>query len=250
MTTAELAPQVAAGVASGAAQRADPRLVLALDVPARADAESMVERLGDSVLFYKIGLQLLAGGGMEMARDLKRRGRNVFLDWKLHDIGATVEKATAAIVASGACDLLTVHAEPQVMAAAVRGRAGAVGAKIIGVTVLTSLTEEDLAEIGYQRSIAALVELRVRQAIDAGIDGIVTSPREAAIARRIGGPNFLVITPGVRPGWARADDQARAATPAEALAAGASHIVVGRPITAANDPRGAAFRIAGEMAAG
>jgi orotidine-5'-phosphate decarboxylase len=241
MPTAELA--------RGLDQKADPRLILALDVPARADAESLVERLGDSVLFYKIGLQLLAGGGMEMAKDLKRRGRRVFLDWKLHDIGATVEKATAAIVASGACDLLTVHAEPQVMAAAVRGRAGQVGAKIIGVTVLTSLSQADVEEIGYAQTIETLVELRVRQAIDAGIDGIVTSPREAAIARRIGGPNFIVVTPGVRPGWAKADDQARAATPAEALAAGASHIVIGRPVTAANDPRGAAFRVAEEMAA-
>jgi orotidine-5'-phosphate decarboxylase len=241
MPTAELA--------RGLDQKADPRLILALDVPARADAESLVERLGDSVLFYKIGLQLLAGGGMEMAKDLKRRGRQVFLDWKLHDIGATVEKATAAIVASGACDLLTVHAEPQVMAAAVRGRAGQVGAKIIGVTVLTSLSQADLDEIGYAQTIEDLVELRVRQALDAGIDGIVTSPREAAIARRIGGPNFIVVTPGVRPGWAKADDQARAATPAEALAAGASHIVIGRPVTAANDPRGAAFKVAEEMSA-
>jgi orotidine-5'-phosphate decarboxylase len=238
----------AAELTRGLDQKADPRLILALDVPARADAESMVERLGDSVLFYKIGLQLLAGGGMEMAKDLKRRGRQVFLDWKLHDIGATVEKATAAIVATGACDLLTVHAEPQVMAAAVRGRAGQVGAKIIGVTVLTSLSQADVAEIGYAQTIEALVELRVRQAIDAGIDGIVTSPREAAIARRIGGPKFIVVTPGVRPGWAKADDQARAATPVEALAAGASHIVIGRPVTAANDPRAAAFSVAAEMA--
>jgi orotidine-5'-phosphate decarboxylase len=238
----------AAELTRGLDQKADPRLILALDVPARADAESMVERLGDSVLFYKIGLQLLAGGGMEMAKDLKRRGRQVFLDWKLHDIGATVEKATAAIVATGACDLLTVHAEPQVMAAAVRGRAGQVGAKIIGVTVLTSLSQADVEEIGYAQTIEALVELRVRQAIDAGIDGIVTSPREAAVARRIGGPKFIVVTPGVRPGWAKADDQARAATPVEALTAGASHIVIGRPVTAANDPRAAAFNVAAEMA--
>ena len=213
--------------------RADPRLILALDLPSRADAESMVERLGDSVNFYKVGLQLLASGGMEMAKDLKRRGRQVFLDWKLHDIGATVEKATAAIVASGACDLLTVHAEPQVMAAAVRGRAGAVGAKIIGVTVLTSLSEADVKDLGYGLGIEALIERRIRQAIDAGIDGVVCSPHEAAIARRIGGPKFLVVTPGVRPDWARADDQARAATPAETLAAGASHFVIGRPVTAA-----------------
>ena len=230
------------------AQRADPRLILALDLPSRADAESMVERLGDSVNFYKVGLQLLASGGMEMAKDLKRRGRQVFLDWKLHDIGATVEKATAAIVASGACDLLTVHAEPQVMAAAVRGRAGAVGAKIIGVTVLTSLSEADVKDLGYGLGIEALIERRIRQAIDAGIDGVVCSPHEAAIARRIGGPRFLVVTPGVRPAWARADDQARAATPAETLAAGASHFVIGRPVTAANDPRAAAGRVAAEIA--
>ena len=228
--------------------RADPRLILALDLPSRADAESMVERLGDAVGFYKIGLQLLASGGMEMAKDLKRRGRQVFLDWKLHDIGATVEKATAAIVASGACDLLTVHAEPQVMAAAVRGRAGAVGARIIGVTVLTSLSEADVKDLGYGLGIEALVERRIRQAIDAGIDGVVCSPHEAAVARRIGGPKFLVVTPGVRPDWARADDQARAATPAETLAAGASHFVIGRPVTAANDPRAAAGRVCTEIA--
>ena len=228
--------------------RADPRLILALDLPSRADAEAMVERLGDGVSFYKIGLQLLATGGMEMARDLKRRGRQVFLDWKLHDIGATVEKATAAIVASGACDLLTVHAEPQVMAAAVRGRAGAVGAKIIGVTVLTSLNEQDVKDLGYGLGIEALIERRIRQAIDAGIDGVVCSPHEAATARRIGGPKFLVVTPGVRPEWARADDQARAATPAETLAAGASHFVIGRPVTAANDPRAAAGRVTAEIA--
>ncbi|NBB13936.1 orotidine-5'-phosphate decarboxylase [Caulobacter sp. SLTY] len=227
----------------------DPRLIVALDLPTRAEAEAMVEQLGDSVAFYKVGLQLLAGGGMEMARDLKARGRSVFLDWKLHDIGATVEKATAAIVASGACDLLTVHAEPQVMAAAVRGRAGERSAKILGVTVMTSLTGQDLAEMGYGMGVEALIERRVRQAVDAGLDGVVSSPHEAAIARRIGGPDFLVVTPGVRPAGAAMNDQARAAGPAEALANGASHLVVGRPITAASDPRAAAQAVAAEMAA-
>ena len=226
----------------------DPRLIVALDLPTRAEAETMVERLGDSVAFYKVGLQLLAGGGMEMARDLKARGRSVFMDWKLHDIGATVEKATAAIVASGACDLLTVHAEPQVMAAAVRGRAGERSAKILGVTVLTSLTGQDLAEMGYGMGVEALIERRVRQAVDAGLDGVVSSPHEAAIARRIGGPDFLVVTPGVRPAGAAMNDQARAAGPAEALANGASHLVVGRPITAAGDPKAAARAVAAEMA--
>jgi orotidine-5'-phosphate decarboxylase len=236
------------GDANASQIAADPRLIIPLDLPTRADAEAMVERLGDAVSFYKIGLQLLATGGMAMAKDLKTRGRQIFLDWKLHDIGATVEKATAAIVATGACDFLTVHAEPQVLAAAVRGRAGAVGVKILGVTVLTSLSEADLKLIGYGEGVEALVERRIRQALDAGADGVVASPHEAALARRIGGPKFLVVTPGVRPGWARADDQARAATPAEALTAGASHLVCGRPVTAANDPRAAALSIAAEMA--
>lgn len=227
---------------------ADPRLIVPLDVPTRADAEALVERLGEAVSFYKVGLQLLATGGMGLAKDLKTRGRQVFLDWKLHDIGATVEKAAAAIAATQSCDLLTVHAEPQVMRAAVRGRAGSRSMKILGVTVLTSLSEEDLKDLGYGLDVAALVERRIRQAIDAGIDGVVASPHEAAIARRIGGPGFLVVTPGVRPAWAAKDDQARAATPAEALAAGASHLVCGRPITAANDPRAAAQAVAAEMA--
>jgi len=226
---------------------ADPRLIIPLDLPTRGEAEAMVERLGDAISFYKIGLQLLAGDGMGLARDLKAAGRQVFLDWKLHDIGATVEKATAAIVATGSCDLLTVHAEPQVLAAAVRGRAGASGAKILGVTVLTSLSEVDLKAIGYDKGVLALVEQRIRQVVDAGADGVVVSPNEAALARRIGGPGFLVVTPGVRPAWAGADDQARAATPAEALAAGASHLVCGRPVTAAADPRVAALTIAREM---
>jgi len=184
---------------------------------------------------------------MDLARDLKAGGRQIFLDWKLHDIGATVEKSAVAIAATGSCDFLTVHAEPQVLAAAVRGRAGAGGMKILGVTVLTSLSEADLKDIGYEQGVAALVERRIRQVLDAGADGVIVSPREAALARRIGGPDFLVVTPGVRPAWAGADDQARAATPAEALAAGASHLVCGRPVTAADDPRAAARTIALEM---
>ena len=225
----------------------DDRLIVPLDVQTRGDAEALVERLGDAVGFYKIGLQLLATDGMAMARDLRQRGRRVFLDWKLHDIGTTVEKAAAAIAGSGAAEMLTVHAEPQVMRAAVRGRSGAGYMKILGVTVLTSLTEADLADLGYGLGVRALVERRIRQAVDAGIDGVVASPQEAEMARRIGGKDFLVVTPGVRPDWAKADDQARAATPAEALAAGASHLVCGRPITTANNPKDAALRIAAEM---
>jgi orotidine-5'-phosphate decarboxylase len=226
----------------------DPRLILPLDLPTRADAEAMVDRLGDAVSFYKIGLQLLATDGMALAKTLKAAGHSLFLDWKLHDIGATVEKAAAAIAATGACDLLTVHAEPQVMAAAVRGRGGASAVKILGVTVLTSLDDEDLRDLGYGLGLEALVERRIRQAMDAGADGVVASPHEAALARRIGGPDFLVVTPGVRPAGSDKDDQARAAAPLEALRNGASHLVCGRPITAAADPRAAALRIVAEMA--
>jgi len=226
---------------------ADPRLIIPLDMPTRAAAEQLIGCLDETVSFYKVGLQLLASDGMALAHDLSRQGKQVFLDWKLHDIGATVERATAAIVASGACDLLTVHAEPQVMAAAVKGRAGETRAKILGVTVLTSLDDAALKDLGYGLSVTALVERRIRQAIDAGVDGVVASPHEAALARHLGGPNFLVVTPGVRPKGASLDDQARAATPADALHAGASHLVCGRPITAAQDPKAAAMAVIAEM---
>lgn len=228
---------------------ADPRLIVPLDLPTRSEAVAMVETLGDAISFYKIGLQLLAVGGMELAVDLKARGYSIFLDWKLHDIGATVEKAAAAIIGSGACDLLTVHAEPQVLRAAVKGRGGHSQSKILGVTVLTSLDDQDLADMGYGLGVEALVARRISQVIDSGADGVVASPHEAAIARRLGGPDFLVVTPGIRPAGSSLDDQARAATPASSLGSGASHLVCGRPITAAPDPRTAALAIIAEMAA-
>jgi orotidine-5'-phosphate decarboxylase len=225
---------------------ADPRLIIPLDLPTVADARKMVERIDDAASFYKIGLELLATDGMAFAGDLKKAGKQVFLDWKLHDIGATVERS-ARVLAGAGCDLLTVHAEPQVMRAAVKAREGS-DLKILAVTVLTSLTDADLIEMGYAFSARALVERRIRQAIECGVDGIVSSPHEAALAREIGGPDFLVVTPGVRPFWAAKNDQARAATPADALKAGASHLVCGRPITAANDPREAALKVIEEMA--
>jgi len=229
------------------AAAADPRLIIPLDAPTADDARTLVQTLGDAVSFYKVGLELFATDGMALARELKAAGKEVFIDWKLHDIGATVERATAALAGSG-CDFLTVHGEPQVMAAAVRGR-GDAGLKILAVTVLTSLSDADLTEVGYALTARDLVERRIRQAIAAGCDGVVASPHEAALARRIGGQGFLVVTPGVRPNWAAKNDQARASTPAEALAAGASHLVCGRPITAAADPRAAALRVVAEMAA-
>lgn len=225
---------------------ADPRLIVGLDLPNRAAAEDMVERLGDAVAFYKIGLRLLATEGMAMAADLKARGRSVFLDWKLHDIGQTVESAAAALAETGAGDLLTVHARPQVLRAAVKGCAGS-GLKVLGVTVLTSLNGQDLGEIGYALGVEALVERRIRQSVDAGADGVVASPQEAALARRIGGPDFLVVTPGVRSAGAPVGDQQRVSTPADALRAGATHLVVARPVLTAADPKAAAAAIVAEM---
>ena len=226
--------------------KADPRLIVPLDLPSVAEAREMVTALGDSISFYKVGLELFAGGeGMTLARELKAAGKQVFLDWKLHDIGTTVQRSTAVLAGAG-CDFLTVHGEPQVMASAVHGR-GASGLKILAVTVLTSLSDEDLHEVGYHETARALVERRIHQAIEAGCDGVVASPHEAALARALGGKDFLVVTPGVRPDWSAKNDQARAATPLDALQAGASHIVCGRPITAANDPEAAARRVAAEM---
>ena len=226
--------------------KADPRLIIPLDFPMVDEARKVVDLLGDSISFYKVGLELFATRGMDLARDLKAQGKQVFLDWKLHDIGATVQKAAAVLADTGG-DFLTVHGEPQVMEAAVRGK-GRSSLKILAVTVLTSLSEQDLIEMGFSESPRSLVERRIHQALAAGCDGVIASPHEAALARSIGGKDFLVVTPGVRPDWSAKNDQARVATPAEALAAGASHIVCGRPITAANDPKAAAQRIIMEMA--
>lgn len=233
------------GLAAELPATADPRLIVPLDLPTADEARAMVAALGDMVSFYKVGLELFATDGMGLARELKSQGKQVFLDWKLHDIGTTVQRA-AAVLADTGCDLLTVHGEPQVMAAAVRGK-GRSDLKILAVTVLTSLTDADLEEMGYATGARALVERRIHQAVQAGCDGVVASPHEAALARAIGGKDFLVVTPGVRPDWAAKNDQARAATPAEALKSGASHIVCGRPITAANAPEAAARRIVAEI---
>lgn len=237
---------MAAAAAAQTAPAADPRLIVPLDLPTVAEARAMVARLGEAVGFYKVGLELFASDGMALARELKGQGKQVFLDWKLHDIGTTVQRA-AAVLAGQGCDFLTVHGEPQVMAAAVRGR-GDSDLKVLAVTVLTSLTDADLREMGFTETARELVERRIRQAIAAGCDGVIASPHEAELARALGGKDFLVVTPGVRPEWAAKNDQARAATPADALRAGASHIVCGRPITGAEDPLAAARRIAAEMA--
>ncbi len=229
---------------------ADPRLILALDLASADDARRLVEELDDAVDFYKVGLTLLArGDGVALAHALRAAGKQVFQDWKLHDIGAQVEGAASAI-SEGGCDLFTVHAEPQVMRAAARGRVGT-DARAIAVTVLTSLTDEDLAEIGYAANASELVERRVRQAVACGVDGVVASPLEARrvheIVNEAGKPDFLIVTPGIRPAGSDVNDQARFAGPAAALEAGATHLVIGRPISAADNPRDAALRIAEEM---
>jgi orotidine-5'-phosphate decarboxylase len=228
----------------------DPRLIVGLDLPDLEAARALVLRIGNGVEAYKIGLTLLARpGGVAFAHELRAMGKIVFQDWKLHDIGAQVEGA-ARSVAEGGCDLLTVHAEPQVMRAAVRGR-GDRATRILAVTVMTSLSDADLVEIGYSARASDLVETRVRQAIDCGVNGVVSSALEAArvreIAHEAGRPDFLVVTPGVRPAGADRGDQQRVATPAEALRAGATHLVVARPVIAADDPVMAAARIVGEM---
>ena len=235
------------------AASADPRLIVGLDLPSLEAARAMVERLGETVGFYKVGLTLLARpGGVAFAHEIRAAGKQVFQDWKLHDIGAQVEGA-ARSVAEGGCDLLTVHAEPQVMRGAVRGRdAAGSGTKLLAVTVMTSLSDTDLTEIGYGFDAAALVERRVRQALDCGVDGVVSSPLEAARVREIataaGRPDFLIVTPGVRPEGSDKGDQQRVATPRAALEAGATHLVVARPVVATEDPAGAARDILASIA--
>lgn len=223
----------------------DPRCFVALDLPSVAEAEAMVDTLGDAVASYKIGLQLLPIGGVELGQRLKAMGKTVFYDFKFHDIGATVEKATRSLAGLDA-DLLTVHARPDVMRSAVKGR-GQSSLKILGVTVLTSLDQQALNDIGYNDNAESLVMRRVQQALEAGIDGVVSSPLEAAAIRAAVPESFLVVTPGVRPAGADAGDQKRIATPSSALQSGASHLVIGRPITQADDPRAAAQAIAAEM---
>jgi len=224
------------------------RIIVALDVPSVEEAKQLVGKLEGSVGVYKIGLELLFAGGFQLARELADEGLNVFVDAKLLDIEATVERATVTIAKSGA-QFLTVHAlDAKTLDAAVRGR-GESPLKLLGVTVLTNLTTADLAEQGSAMPPLALVQRRADLARDAGFDGVVASGREAAALRERLRGEFLIVTPGMRSKGASVDDQARTVSPAEANAAGANYIVVGRPITQAADPRKAAEAIAAEIAA-
>jgi orotidine-5'-phosphate decarboxylase len=221
------------------------RLIVALDLPSVELAEAMIARLGDSVGFYKIGYQLGFAGGLPLARRLADQGKKVFLDLKLHDIGNTVARGVESIARLGAT-FLTVHAYPQTMKAAVEASAGS-GLKILAVTVLTSYDDGDLHAAGYRLSVADLVEARAQQAQVLGVDGLVSSPVEAAALRKVVGHQMVLVTPGIRPAGAATGDQKRIMTPARAMAAGSDYLVVGRPIVEANDPKAAADIIQAEI---
>ncbi|MCF3972648.1 orotidine-5'-phosphate decarboxylase [Paracoccus salsus] len=224
----------------------DDRLIVALDVPNALAGLELADRLGDAVGFYKIGLGMLTGGGLALANELKQeRGKRVFLDMKLFDIGATIEAAVRGL-AQFDLDFLTVHGDPHVVRAAKEG-AGGSGLKILGVTILTSLEREDL-DAGMIRpgDLHQITVERAARAFEAGADGVICSPREAAAIRALPGSG-LIVTPGVRPAGADRGDQKRVETPASAIAAGADHIVVGRPVWKSADPRAAAQAILSEI---
>lgn len=227
---------------------ADDRLIVALDVPNIVTALPLVEALGDAVSFYKIGLGMLTGGGLALANELKQeQGKRIFLDMKFFDIGATVEAAVRGI-AQYDFDFLTVHGDPQVVRAAGEGKKGS-NTKILAVTVLTSLDRSDLdANLILPGTPSEIAVERAARALAAGADGVICSPQEAALVRALPeAKGRLIVTPGVRPAGAAVGDQKRVATPAEAILAGADHIVVGRPIWAAANPAEAARAVVREL---
>jgi orotidine-5'-phosphate decarboxylase len=226
----------------------DDRLIVALDVPHAVAGIELTQKLGDTVSFYKIGLGMLTGGGLALANELKQEhGKRIFLDMKLFDIGATVEAAVRGL-AQFDLDFLTVHGDPHVVRAAKEGAAGK-DLKILGVTILTSLDRADLDNsLIKEGDIADLVCERAARAFEAGADGVIASPNEAALIRALPeAEGRLIVTPGVRPAGADKGDQKRIATPSSAIEAGADHIVVGRPIWKAENPRGAAQAILDEL---
>ena len=222
------------------------RLIVALDVPSIAAAESIVARLGDSVWFYKIGYQLAFVGGLPFAAGLIAAGKQVFLDLKLHDIGHTVSRGVESVAQLGAT-FLTVHAYPQTMKAAVEGKQGS-KLRILAVTVLTSYDDADLAAAGYEMNVKELAAARAAQARDTGVDGLVCSAEEVTTLRDIAGPGMALVTPGIRPAGAVTGDQKRIMTPGRAIAAGADYLVLGRPVLEAADPKAAAEAIQAEIA--
>ena len=222
-------------------------LIVGLDVPSIGEAEAIVKKIGPVVDYYKIGYQLVFAGGLEFARDLARDGKNIFLDMKLLDIDNTVASGVENIAKMG-MTMLTLHAYPKAMRAAVEAARGS-GLCLLGVTVLTSMDEADLIDAGYDYKPHELVQRRAEQARRAGMGGIVCSAEEAGAVRRIVGPDLAIVTPGIRPTGSDPGDQKRVMTPGEAMRAGSSHLVVGRPIVKADDPREAARSILAEIEA-
>jgi orotidine-5'-phosphate decarboxylase len=221
-------------------------IIVALDVESAAEARELVAKLGKSVDFYKVGMELYAASGMEMVRDLQEQGKNVFLDLKFYDIPETVKRAVAQVAKTGV-QFLTVHGSASIMRAAVAGR-GSSNLKLLAVTVLTSFGPEDMDDLGYRGEIADLVERRACKAVECGIDGLVASPLEAAALRKVVGANITLVTPGVRSTGAAKGDQKRVATPAEAIRDGADYLVIGRQITRAANPAAEAERVLHEVA--
>lgn len=221
------------------------RLIVGLDVPTTDQAASIVTQLGNTVEFYKVGYQLVFAGGLDFAKELIGDGKRIFLDMKLLDIDNTVAKGVENIARMNV-SMLTLHAYPKVMRAAVEAARGS-ELCLLGVTVLTSMDTQDLSDAGYMHDPQSLVAIRAKQALDAGMGGIVCSAAESATVRHIVGPNMAVVTPGIRPKGADHGDQKRVVTPADALRNGSSHLVVARPIIAANDPLEAAAGILCEM---
>jgi orotidine-5'-phosphate decarboxylase len=206
----------------------------------------LIQKIGPAAEFYKVGMELYAAGGMDFVRRVQDLGKNVFLDLKLYDIGETVKRATRQICAMAAPTFLTVHGSRTIMRAAAEGR-GNSSTKLLAVSVLTSFDQEDLADLGYVVPLSELVELRVRKAVESGMDGIVCSPLEVARVRQVGGPNLKLVTPGVRSAGASKGDQKRVATPLEAIQNGADYLVIGRQVTRAEDPRAACEEILSEL---
>jgi orotidine-5'-phosphate decarboxylase len=221
-------------------------IIIALDVESADEARALVQRVGPHATFYKVGMELYAAAGIDFVRELIGQGLDVFLDLKFYDIPETVRRAVAQVARTGV-RFLTVHAVPSVMRAAVEGKGGS-SLKLLGVTVLTSLSREDLAEMGHTCEVSELVATRARQAIDAGVDGIVCSPLEVAAVRSITGARAILVTPGVRSPGAAVSDQKRVATPGEAIRNGADYLVIGRQITRAPDPAAEAARVLTEIA--
>ncbi|SPE34080.1 Orotidine 5'-phosphate decarboxylase [Candidatus Sulfopaludibacter sp. SbA3] len=220
-------------------------IIVALDVESADEARALVARLGSQVNFYKVGMELYAAAGMEFVRELIAQRKDVFLDLKFYDIPETVRRAVAQVARTGV-RFLTIHAVASAMRAAVEGR-GSSALKLLGVTVLTSFGPEDMEDLNFQGTVSELVERRARKAMELGMDGIVTSPQEVSAVRRIAGPKAILVTPGIRSAGIDKGDQKRVATPADAMAAGADYLVIGRQITRAADPAAEAGRVLAEI---